>query len=124
MSQRSRWRQNGGHLRPRPVVSSPAPISSGSAPHRHAWPEGGLEAAQELQRCLAIGDRDWHALKTQRPRRAAEQLASALVLLLAADRPATPLPTPARQQAIDLLEHALAWLKADISDPGCPSHHR
>jgi hypothetical protein len=108
------------------VVSAPAPLSSGNGIDgpRQAWPAGALEAARELQHRLAIGDRDWHALKSQRPRRAAEQLASALVLLLAADRPAAPLPTPARQQAIDLLEHALAWLKADISDPGCPSHGR
>jgi DnaJ-domain-containing protein 1 len=88
------------------------------------WPEGSLELARELQRSLVIGDRDWHALKGQRPRRAAEQLAAALVQLLAADHPAQAAATPARQRAIELIDHGLAWLRAEVSDPGCPSHGR
>lgn len=88
------------------------------------WPPESLALAEQLQRSLVIGDRDWHALKAQRPRRAAEQIAAALVQLLAADRPASPTPTEARQRTIDLLENGLAWLKGEISDPGCPSHGR
>lgn len=77
-----------------------------------------------LQRSLSIGDRDWHALKRQRPRRAAEQISAALVQLLSGDDPTAPASTPAREQAIALLEHSLGWLKAELSDPGCPSHRR
>ena len=77
-----------------------------------------------LQRSLSIGDRDWHALKRQRPRRAAEQISAALVQLLSGDDPTALAPTAAREQAIALLEHSLAWLKAELSDPGCPSHRR
>jgi len=75
-----------------------------------------------LQRLLTIGDRDWHALKRQRPRRAAEQLAAALVQLLEADDPRQSQAGAARQQAIALVEHALGWLKAELNDPGCPQH--
>jgi hypothetical protein len=75
-----------------------------------------------LQRLLAIGDRDWHALKRQRPRRAAEQLAAALVQLLEADDPRQSQAGMARAQAIALVEHALGWLRAELSDPGCPQH--
>ncbi|MFM9111469.1 MAG: DUF6439 family protein, partial [Prochlorococcaceae cyanobacterium] len=88
------------------------------------WPADALELAVALQRQLAIGDRDWHRLKRQRPRRAAEQLAAALVQLLQAHVPAVAAATPGRDQAIALVEHALGWLRAEISDPGCPSHGR
>jgi hypothetical protein len=88
------------------------------------WPETARSLAEELQRQLTIGDRDWHTLKRQRPRRAAEQLAAALVQLLSGDDPCQSAPTPAREQAIALAEHALQWLRAEISDPGCPSHGR
>ena len=96
----------------------PSPLSK---PVR-CWPEGSLDGAIALQRQLTINDRDWHAFKTQRPRRGAEQLAAALVLLLRADDPGSPQPTAARLQAIELVEHGLGWLKAELSDPGCPSH--
>ncbi|MFM7171256.1 MAG: DUF6439 family protein [Cyanobium sp.] len=86
------------------------------------WPPESLALAQQLQRSLTIDDRQWHRLKSQRSRRAAEQLAAALVQLLAADDPKASRPTPARQDATALVEHALGWLRADISDPGCPSH--
>jgi hypothetical protein len=87
-----------------------------------AWPEGALAQAEALQRSLVIGDRDWHRLKSQRSRRAAEQLAAALVQLLAADDPARTAATPARERAIALTDHALAWLRAELRDPGCPDH--
>jgi hypothetical protein len=91
---------------------------------KQQWPEQALDLAQQLHRNLSIAERDWHALKSQRPRRAAEQIAAALVHLLARDRPDHPAETEAREQAIALLEHALGWLRAEISDPGCPSHGR
>lgn len=98
----------------------PAP----TRPSTSGWPVEALDLARSLQRSLVIGDRDWHALKGQRPRRGAEQIASALVQLLAADEPNRPEPTQARQEAIALLEHALGWLRREISDPGCPDHGR
>ena len=107
----------------RPVPPSPdRPIPGGHAAtspqERTTWPEASLELAERLQRSLAISERDWHALKSQRPRRAAEQIAAALVQLLARDNPGQSRAGAGREQAIALLEHALAWLKAEISDPG------
>ena len=96
--------------------------SAASASQR--WPQEALPLAQQLHRQLSISERDWHALKSQRPRRAAEQVAAALVQLLARDTPTNSPSGEARQQAIALLDHALGWLKAEVSDPGCPSHGR
>ena len=95
-------------------ITSPVPSRS--------WPEGAHGQAVALQRQLALGDRDWHALKGQRSRRAAEQLAAALVLLLGGDSPAASQSGPARLAAIDLVENGLGWLKGELADPGCPSH--
>ncbi len=100
-----------------------APQDRSVPPHRR-WPEGSAALAEQLQRQLAISDRDWHALKAQRSRRAAEQLAAALVVLLSADGPSSSVASPARVQALALVEHAAGWLRGEISDPGCPSHGR
>ena len=100
------------------------PVAIPSPKPTRCWPEGALEQAVVLQRQLAIGDRDWHALKAQRSRRAAEQLAGALVQLLGADDPAATKGGEARQRAIALTASALAWLKGELRDPGCPDHGR
>jgi hypothetical protein len=89
-----------------------------------SWPDGSRELAEHLQRRLVISDRDWHALKAQRSRRAAEQLAGALVQLLGADDPAAAKGGEARQRAIALTASALAWLNGELRDPGCPDHGR
>ena len=108
----------------------PAPPSSGSPPAAvaggrvNSWPDGSRELAEHLQRRLVISDRDWHALKAQRSRRAAEQLAGALVQLLGADDPAATKGGEARQRAIALTASALAWLNGELRDPGCPDHGR
>jgi len=103
----------------RPVHQTSPPIQPGSA---SSWPEGSHELAEQLQRRLVIGDREWHALKAQRSRRAAEQLAGALVQLLGADQPNATQKGEARQRAIALTTNALAWLNGELRDPGCPDH--
>lgn len=95
-----------------------------SEPAGRGWPQGSAELAEQLLHRLAISDREWHAVKNQRARRGAEQMAAALVQLLACDDPRRGEPDQARQQAVDLLENALCWLKGEISDPGCPDHRR
>jgi hypothetical protein len=113
----------------RPVAATSVPAekaspSEASIPSHRTWPPEALPLAERLHRQLSIGDRDWHALKHQRSRRAAEQVAAALVQLLAADQPAAGAATEGRRSAIALLENAQAWLRAEISDPGCPAHGR
>ena len=104
------------------LVVNKRPVPTPPPKPSRCWPEGALDQAVGLQRQLSIGDRDWHALKAQRPRRGAEQLAAALVLLLGGDDPGATQASAARQQAIELVEHGLGWLRGELSDPGCPSH--
>ncbi|MFZ9849776.1 MAG: DUF6439 family protein [Vulcanococcus sp.] len=90
-----------------------------------SWPEQAQEQARELHGLLRIDERQWHALKGQPQRRAAEQLAAALVLLLdPANPPGAAQAGPQRRQAAELVAHALGWLNGDLRDPGCPSHGR
>jgi hypothetical protein len=73
---------------------------------------GTLELAQALAERLRINESDWHRLKSNRSRRAQEQAAAALVLLLS-------------EQSNDALAHlqqAAGWLDRSISAPPCPTH--
>lgn len=71
-----------------------------------------LELAQALAQRLAIPERDWHRLKTNRQARALEQTVAALVFLIKAQ------PT----EAIARLQQAISWLDRSISAPPCPTH--
>ena len=87
------------------------------------WPEASRDTAEALHRLLTIDNRNWHAFKAQPQRRAADQRAAALVILLdPANPPNAALTTDQRRQSIDLLEHGLGWLRGERKDPGCPSH--
>ncbi|NJN32098.1 MAG: hypothetical protein HC824_18050 [Synechococcales cyanobacterium RM1_1_8] len=68
--------------------------------------------AQALLERLSLSDGDWHRQKSNRPARAQEQAAAALVYLLKG-HPAEALPR---------LEQAVAWLNRSISAPPCPDH--
>jgi hypothetical protein len=89
-------------------VKPPAPQRSRPS----LWPEGSQEASEALARLLSIEERQWHALKGQQRRRAAELLAAALVQLVN-NGDATP-----------MVEQALGWLQGELRDPGCPQHGR
>lgn len=71
-----------------------------------------LELAQALAERLAIAERDWHRLKSNRTARAKEQAAAALVFLLK-DNPA---------EAVPRLQQAEGWLDRSLSAPPCPTH--
>ena len=79
--------------------------------------EDQLHLAETLQRQLAISERDWHRLKSDRHRRAAEQLSAALLLLLRSG-------AQADGDVVALLESAQRWIKREQRDPGCPDHGR
>jgi hypothetical protein len=78
-----------------------------------SWPAEAPEMARRLHQALSLGDRDWHALKGDRRRRAAEQLSAALCQLLAGGSPA---------EVVALSETATGWLRGELRDPGCPDH--
>jgi hypothetical protein len=109
-------------------MSQGHPLSDGNgtdhSPRQADWPAEAHDCAIRLHQLLSINDRDWHALKGQRPRRAAEQLAAALVQLLSGDRPTAPQVSEARQRALSLVDNASGWLRGELSDPGCESHQK
>jgi hypothetical protein len=111
-------------LSPDPSIPVVAAAGDPSPPAQRPWPEGSRQLAEALHRLLAIEGRDWHALKAQKPRRGAEQIAAALVQLIGDDSPPHRLGGEGQERAIALLDHGLAWLKGDLKDPGCPSHGR
>ena len=71
-----------------------------------------LELAQSLAERLRIAETDWHRLKSNRPARAKEQAAAALVFLL----------KNSPDEALARFEQAAGWLDKSISAPPCPSH--
>jgi Family of unknown function (DUF6439) len=71
-----------------------------------------LALAQALLAQLSIGERDWHRLKGNRPARAQEQAAAALVFLLK-QQP---------QEALVRLEQSVGWLDRSLTAPPCPTH--
>lgn len=71
-----------------------------------------LDLARALAERLAVPERDWHRLKSNRSVRAREQLAAALVFLLK-DCP---------EEALPRLQYAVGWLDRSISAPPCPQH--
>ncbi|MEB3256265.1 MAG: DUF6439 family protein [Synechococcaceae cyanobacterium] len=101
-----------------PSLGRPGPSAT------RGWPEGADDLAEKLLGALAISDREWHAVKGQAPRRAAEQMAAALVQLLRGDDPRRSACGEGREQAIALLENALGWLQGSLKDPGCPHRAR
>lgn len=75
------------------------------------WPPEAAAIAQDLHNSLRLTDRNWHQLKSDADRRAAELLAGALVQLLQGGTNA---------DACALTEQGLRWLKRELKDPGCP----
>jgi hypothetical protein len=71
-----------------------------------------LELAQALATKLAIPERDWHRLKSNRPARAQEQASAALIYLLK-NQP---------EEALTRLQQASGWLDRSLTAPPCPTH--
>jgi hypothetical protein len=72
-----------------------------------------LELAQALAERLRINESDWHRLKSNRARRAQEQAAAGLVLLI----------NEQKEDGLAHLQQATGWLDRSISAPPCPSHN-
>lgn len=76
-----------------------------------SWSEDTTELAGQLHHLLRIGDRDWHRLKSDRKRRAAELLSAALVNLI---------QDGSMDESQALANQAVGWLNGELRDPGCP----
>lgn len=83
-----------------------------SVPPNSLSPEAvsSLNLAQQLAQQLAIGHKDWHRLQSNRPARAQEQAAIAMVYLLKGES----------ALALAHLQQATAWLDRSVSAPPCP----
>ena len=76
-----------------------------------SWSKDSTDLAGQLHQELRIGDRDWHRLKSDRKRRAAELLSAALVNLI---------QDGSADESQALANQAIGWLKGELKDPGCP----
>ncbi|MEB3158070.1 MAG: DUF6439 family protein [Synechococcus sp.] len=75
------------------------------------WPQEAPPLAKALHENLRLTDKNWHQLKTNSDRRAAELLAAALLQLLQGG---------SNEDVCALTEQGLRWLKRELKDPGCP----
>ena len=77
------------------------------------WPLKAKEAAIELHSQLKLDNNNWHQLKGDSERRAAELLSGAMIQLISGGN---------QSEVIELLNQSLKWVKKEIKDPGCPKH--
>ncbi len=78
---------------------------------KHDWPNEAKELAQKLHKKLSLSEENWHTLKTNSDRRAAELFAGALVQLLQEGE---------LTNVEALINQGLLWLRREVKDPGCP----
>ncbi len=62
---------------------------------------------------LTLNNNNWHKLKTNKYRRSAELIASALSQIINGGED---------KDIEDLIEQSLKWIREEAKDPGCPSH--
>ena len=71
-----------------------------------------INLIRSLHSKLVLKDDNWHKLKNNKSRRAAELLASALSQIVNEGK---------ESDIEDLIEQSLRWLREEVKDPGCPS---
>ncbi len=80
---------------------------------KESWSTEAKELAIKLHSELSLNDQNWHKLKSNHNRRAAELLAGSLVQLLANGK--------ISDIEAQILQ-ATRWLNHEVNDPGCPNH--
>ncbi len=75
------------------------------------WPSKSKDLAKDLHSQLTINDLDWHKLKGNSDRRAAELLSAAISQLLNDGE---------LEDVESLVTQSIKWLKREIKDYGCP----
>ena len=77
------------------------------------WPLNAKEAAIELHSQLKLDNNNWHQLKGDSERRAAELISGAMVQLISGGK---------SSEIEALLNQSLKWIKQEVKDPVCPHH--
>ena len=77
------------------------------------WPDKAKPLAIELHEQLSLNNKNWHQLKNDSDRRAAELLAGAMVQLLS---------NGSSSDVNELVTQSLRWLKREIKAPRCADH--
>ncbi len=77
------------------------------------WPSNAKETAIELHSQLKLDDTNWHQLKSNSERRAAELLSGAIVQLLSGGKPS---------EIEQLINQSVKWIKREIKAPSCQEH--
>ncbi len=76
------------------------------------WSKEIFTLTKSLHSEIVLKESDWHTLKNNKSRRAAELLTSALCQII----------NDGNQKDIEnLIEHSLKWIREEVKDPGCPS---
>ena len=76
-----------------------------------SWPSGAKEKVNDLHKELSIDHINWHKLKANKRRRAAEFIISGLSQLMNEGDP---------EEIAQLLLQAIKWSKGEVKDLGCP----
>ena len=76
-------------------------------------PDGSQELARKLHSKLKLDNTNWHQLKNNPDRRAAELISGAIVQLISEGQP---------DDVLDLLTQSRKWIKGEIKAPKCPQH--
>ena len=80
-----------------------------------SWPSGSKEKVKCLHKDLSIGNLNWHKLKSNNRRRAAELIISGLSQLMNEGAP---------EDIEQLLLQAIKWSKGEVKDLGCPDKRK
>ncbi len=76
------------------------------------WSTSVINLIKLLHSELVLKENDWHKLKNEKSRRAAELLVSALSQIV----------NDGKESDIEeLILQSLKWVKGEVQDPGCPS---
>ncbi len=77
------------------------------------WTDKSKSLIKELHSELCLNNKNWHLLRKNPDRRAAELLISAISQISQGGN---------KNDVISLMEQAIKWIKNEVQDPGCGSH--
>ncbi len=81
--------------------------------NKSIWTNRTEALINDLHTELRLSNNNWHKYKSNKYRRAAELLASALSQIIRNGKEA---------DIEALIQQSLCWIREEVTDPGCPSH--